>query len=285
MSLPQRRRPLGTMVAHGFAPGLLEFDLGIAVRLGATLVEVLPEWRAWPDPGELRTKVSAAGLGVHSVHGCWGGQSVQAARVDLGSTDAATHAGSVADLQRCLDWTCAAGGRFLVVHPGGLSPPAARDSRRDALARGLLALADHARGTDVAVCVENMPPGVHPGSGMDELAALLAEIDQPGVGLTIDTGHAHMTTTAALETRVAGARLRTTHVHDNNGRQDVHLPPGEGTVDWPAWADALDDIGYHGAIMLECIRLLRHHPESLSAAFLVLLDRLTTVSGPRERRS
>ena len=89
-----------------------------------------------------------------------------------------------------------------------------------------LKLAEHARGSGVIVCVENMPPGVHPGSRMAELAELLVELDHPHLALALDTGHANLTATAAEETRAAGSLLATTHVHDNDGRQDSHEPPG-----------------------------------------------------------
>ncbi len=147
-----------------------------------------------------------------------------------------------------------------MVHPGGLSDPADRAVRRSALARGLLELGEHALavGSSVRVCVENMPPGVHPGSRMTDLAELLRELDHPRLALALDTGHGNLTTGAAEETLAAGALLATTHVHDNNGRQDAHEPPGLGTIDWPAWGRALVAIGYAGPIMLECIRALRH---------------------------
>ncbi len=110
------------------------------------------------------------------------------------------------------------------------------------------------------VCVENMPPGVHPGSRMADLAALLADLNHPKLALALDTGHANLTATAADETLAAGSLLATTHVHDNNGRQDAHEPPGHGTIDWPAWGRALDAVAYSGPILLECIRHLRHDP-------------------------
>jgi sugar phosphate isomerase/epimerase len=78
--------------------------------------------------------------------------------------------------------------------------------------------------------------------------------------LALDTGHANLTATVVQETHAAGAWLASTHVHDNNGRQDAHEPPGHGTIDWPAWGRALDDIAYSGPIMLECIRSLRKNP-------------------------
>ena len=276
MTLTDSRRPIGTMVAYGFHEAVLDVDLGIARRLGATVVEVLPDWRGLTDPVALGRRVHDCGLGVHSVHGCWGGRAIAADRVDLGSTDARVHRDSIDDLKRCLDWTGGAGARCLVIHPGGLSSPRAAPDRRDALARGLNALADHAQGTGMLVCVENMPPGVHPGSRMADLADLIAEVNRAEVALAVDTGHAHMNTTAAEETRAAGARLVTTHVHDNDGQRDTHLPPGEGSIDWLDWSSALDTVGYEGPVMLECIRHLRNEPTSLSASLLALLERLAT---------
>ena len=117
------RRPLGTMIVHGFPRLAIEVDLAIAGRLGAEVVEVLPDWRAFPDPIPLRLRVEDHGLKVHSAHGCWGGQSIRAARVDLGSTDPRTWAESLDDLRRCVDWLQAAGGACLVVHPGGAVRP------------------------------------------------------------------------------------------------------------------------------------------------------------------
>ena len=104
-----------------------------------------------------------------------------------------------------------------VVHPGGLSDPDEQEHRR-AARRGPVRLADHARGQGVLVCVENMPPGVHPGSRMTDLAALLRELAHPQLALALDTGHANLGEGLVHETRAAGSLLATTHVHDNDGR-------------------------------------------------------------------
>jgi sugar phosphate isomerase/epimerase len=268
-------RPLGTMVAYGFAAVDFTAELALARRLGATVLEILPDWRALPDPDLLRRQVADTGLTVHSAHGCWGGRTINAPRVDLADLDPAAQRATVDDLKACVDWLATAGGTHLVVHPGGLSHAAQAPARRAALAQGLIALADHARGTSVVLCVENMPPGVHPGSRMADLFDLVAELDRPELALALDTGHAHITANAAAETRAAGRLLRTTHVHDNDGRQDTHLPPGLGSLDWPAWVGALDAIDYRGPILLECIRHLRNDPGCLSDDFKDLLKRLT----------
>jgi len=259
--------------------GGARIDLAIAVRLGATVVEILPHWISYPDPILLRSRVADVGLAIHSAHGCWGGQSIRAPQVDLGSTHPATWSASLGDLRRCVDWLGAAGGSCLVVHPGGLSDPEESGPREEALARGLVILADHAAGTGVTICVENMPPGVHPGSTMGDLARLAAGLDRPGLALALDTGHAHITGGHRPATIAAGRLLRTTHVHDNDGRRDSHLPPGLGTINWDAWIGHLDAVGYRGPLMLECIRHLRENPESLSPDLLGLLRRMCRLEG------
>ncbi len=275
MIAPKIRRPLGTMIVYGFPKGDLDVDLAIAGRLGAEVLEILPHWPACPDPKALAARVADHGLTIHGAHGCWGGQSIRASRVDLGHPDPAPRAASLDDLKRCVDWLRDAGGACLVVHPGGLSDPADFAPRREALAGGLIALAGHAEGTGVVVCVENMPPGVHPGSKMADLAGLVAELDHPHLALALDTGHAHIAETVAAATAAAGPGLRTTHVHDNDGRRDVHWPPGLGSIDWAGWVAGLDAIGYRGPILLECIKHLRDKPESLDDGLLLRLRRMT----------
>ena len=262
-------RGLGTMIVYGFPKAPLEAELELARWIGAEVLEILPRWRDLPDPAVLRTRVADHGLTIHSAHGCWGGESIKAPRVDLGSTDPTVHESSVADLRRCIDWLAAAGGTLLVVHPGGLSNPTEAEERRDALGRGLEALADHARGTGMTIAVENMPPGVHPGSRMSDLAGLLGELGRPELGLTLDVAHAHISAGAASETLDAGRLLASTHVHDNDGRRDSHQPPGAGTIEWPSWFEALDAIDYRGPIVLECIKRIRedrtsYRPEVLA---------------------
>ena len=108
----------------------LDDELSLAAWMGASVLEILPCWREFPDPVALRSRVAGAGLAIHSAHGCWGGESIRAQRVDLGSLDGSAHRDSIDDLKRCVDWLEAAGGSKLVVHPGGLSNPEDFDARR-----------------------------------------------------------------------------------------------------------------------------------------------------------
>ena len=278
-------RILGTMIAYGFPKLSLHEELALAKRLGAETLEILPDWPSLPSPKALARTTADQGFSIWSAHGCWGGVTIRAARVDLSHPSAATRRASVDDLKRCIDWLEEAGGSYLVVHPGGLSLPEEWAVRREGLAAGLIELAGHAATGRVTICVENMPPGVHPGSRMDELTTLLVEIGHPRLALALDTGHAHISADLPSETLAAGSLLVTTHVHDNNGRSDTHDPPGCGSIDWMHWKRALDAIGYRGVLMLECIRQIRDDPSSYRAEVLEPLLRMEGIGRVAEAQA
>ena len=95
------------------------------------------------------------------------------------------------------------------------------------------------------------------------LRALLEAIDAPNVGFCLDTGHANIAgQNVPGMIRAYGRDLKCLHLNDNYGRtngiyEDVHLPPGAGTLDWaPIWA-ALREVGYAGVYDLELIADLK----------------------------
>ena len=116
-------RSLGTMITYGYPGIALADELDLAIRIGARVLEILPEWSRLPDPALIRRQSADRGLSIHSAHGCWGGRTIRARRVDLGSLDPTTHHESIADLKSCVDWLAEVGGKCLVVHPGELIPP------------------------------------------------------------------------------------------------------------------------------------------------------------------
>lgn len=254
-------RKLGVMVTAGFRNVATADDLRVARSIEAVCVEVLPNWRDCPDPGPVGREICDAGQLVHSVHGGWGSNSIVCERIDLGSGDERVRGESVDDVRRCIDWAVGVGARHLIVHPGGLSASEEMEIRAESLVRSLRALAEAAPGESF-VCVENMPRGVWPGSEMGDLARIVERVGRSEVALVVDTGHAAIVEDAASQTKKAGARLASTHVHDNDGKQDSHKIPGSGIVDWSSWITALDEIGYGGPVMLECIRDLRGREEA-----------------------
>jgi sugar phosphate isomerase/epimerase len=115
------------------------------------------------------------------------------------------------------------------------------------------ALADDAMGAGVRLMVENM--GRSFGTA-DELRPLFEAA--PDALFHLDVGHAHLGRRPKDPNRTAelvdafGERLAHVHVHDNLGLEDLHLPLGVGSVDWPT-VRAPQRAGYDATFTIEIV--------------------------------
>jgi len=123
----------------------------------------------------------------------------------------------------------------LILHMGG--PRETADPRkRDAAFSSLEHLILHAHHVGVTICVENT------NSEMGDPAYLRAFVDETrlsGLRFNFDIGHAHLSDFPEDERIEKGfAPLRdlvsSVHLHDNHGEKDEHLPPFDGSINWPA---------------------------------------------------
>lgn len=141
-------------------------------------------------------------------------------------------------------------GAIVVVHPSDLPRDAVNTGARLRNALESLLHVDRAcRELGVRLAVETPLPhlvGGHP----NEMAWLLERLPA-GVGLCLDTGHAHLGRFISAFIDLAGDRLMHVHLHDNRGTHDDHLIPGEGHVDWCDVFDGLRRVRYAGAMILE----------------------------------
>jgi sugar phosphate isomerase/epimerase len=121
----------------------------------------------------------------------------------------------------------------LILHMGG-SREAADPRKRDAAFSSLEHLVLHAHHRGVVIAVENTT------SEMGDPAYLRAFVDETrltGLRFNFDIGHAHLADGPEPERiEKAFAPLRelavSTHIHDNHGDKDEHLPPYDGSIDW-----------------------------------------------------
>jgi sugar phosphate isomerase/epimerase len=67
------------------------------------------------------------------------------------------------------------------------------------------------------------------------LQRLLDAVDSPHLGYCLDAGHGNLFSEVPLKDwiDVLGSRLFETHLHDNTGKADDHLPLGQGEIDFP----------------------------------------------------
>lgn len=153
---------------------------------------------------------------------------------------------------RCIKATSILGADWMVMHPYNL-PHAPCYSIREARERNLRFFApfiDYAKKLGIGIAIENMVDFIgnrrrYCGGDPEELLELVDTINDPAVGICVDTGHANISGIHVGDfIRMAGFRLKCTHVDDNNRDADSHFPPFFGTVDWADTLKVLRDIGY-----------------------------------------
>ena len=101
----------------------------------------------------------------------------------------------------------------------------------DAAFSALEELSLFSRQRGVEILLENIP------NELSSAERLMQFVNMTHIGLNFvfDTGHANMMEGVEAAFDVMKERIRSTHVHDNDGKQDAHLFPflsEGGTVDW-----------------------------------------------------
>jgi len=211
---------------------------------------------------DLQQWLAEAGLELRSIHaptaasftgGRWGGA------MSIASADADARARAVGEAERALHIARRIPVAAMVVHLG-LPRTQSRDEHsgpadtRAAARRSIDELHRFARPLGVQLAVEVLPNEL---SRAGSLVHFVEE-DLPGVdleeieiGICLDFGHAHLDGDVVDAIETVSEHLVATHVHDNRGRNDDHLLPFDGTIDWPAALTAVQKVGFDGALMLE----------------------------------
>jgi L-ribulose-5-phosphate 3-epimerase len=103
----------------------------------------------------------------------------------------------------------------------------------------------------------------------EELNELIDTLNHPLVGACWDTGHGHITLLdQAASISTLGARLKATHIQDNDGANDQHLLPYQGTIPWNEVVQTLERIGYTGDFTYETHNSIRTLPDGIRDAGL-----------------
>ena len=166
--------------------------------------------------------------------------------VDIAPPDEAQRRQVTDRLKQWLDLYFAIGIRAAVLHPGGGQQPDPA-ARLDGQRRTLAALADHIRGTDIVICLENCSSG-------EALKPILAQADPAHVGVCLDTGHLNLTDEGQADfIRWCGPRLQALHLAENDRSGDQHNMPYArgGCVPWQDIAAALREVRYPGLLNFE----------------------------------
>ena len=123
------------------------------------------------------------------------------------------------------------------------------DNQRAAALRSLDEICRVAEPLGVRIAVEVIPNRLSDPSSL--VTILEDELDGNGTGICLDFGHAHLMGEVADAVETVAEHIITTHVHDNHRRDDDHLVPYRGTIDWDQALVTMQKIGYEGTYLME----------------------------------
>ena len=181
-------------------------------------------------------------LKVHSLHSplfsddVWGRTGPNSV-VDITDVVKSRRMQAVDEIKRALEVAETIPFKYLIQHVGMTN--AEYDPRKiDAAFAALEEINLFAKERGVEVLLENTP---NEHSNAERLLRFL-EVTHLDLNLCLDVGHANMKEGVDIAYKLLKSRIRSTHIHDNDGKEDTHLFPtfdSTGTIDWPRTMDTL----------------------------------------------
>jgi sugar phosphate isomerase/epimerase len=174
-------------------------------------------------------------LKVHSLHSpmysddVWG-RSGPDSVIDITEPVKSKRIAKVDEIKRALEIAETIPFRYLIQHLG-VSGQAFDERRLEAGFTALDEIKSFASHRGVEVLVENTPNAL----ASAERLLYFFEVTHLKLNVCFDLGHANMNEGIETAYRLLAPRIRSTHVHDNDGKEDLHLFPfldEGGTVDW-----------------------------------------------------
>jgi sugar phosphate isomerase/epimerase len=205
----------------------------------------------YQDPqaiADLRSWLSETGLALHGIHApVWDRYPAGKITYSVAASDATLRQQAVRETGLALAIAREIPFDTMVVHLGTTGK--GDTNSRAAATRSLQEIWELAAPLDVRPAVEVIPNDLSSATAL--VTMLERDFEGTRVGLCMDFGHAHLMGDVADAIEVAAEHLITTHVHDNRRRDDDHLVPYLGTIDWPSALVTMLKIGYDGTYLME----------------------------------
>jgi sugar phosphate isomerase/epimerase len=197
--------------------------------------------------------LSETGLTLNSVHApimasAAGGQSDE--RYSNALADNARRQAAVRETEAALRIARRIPFNVLVVH---LGTPAAKsqpgDNTRASAFRSAEEICRLAEPLGVRIALEVIPNELSTVAALVEM--LERDLDAPHAGICLDFGHAHLMGDVADAVETAAEHVIATHVHDNRRKDDEHLVPYQGSINWDMALTTMQKIGYDATYLME----------------------------------
>jgi sugar phosphate isomerase/epimerase len=205
------------------------FDL---LKVGASLLERI---KKMSDSGKVR-------FSLHPSEG-----------VNFSDALEANRRNSIEKVETAIGLASGLGIKTVSVHPGTVNGDGAPERVQEALSQtisGIRRCASTARQLGVEVNVENL---CHvKGTVAPDIVSFFRMCEVIGfslIGVTLDTGHAHLVDGLTPTLSVIGRYVRHIHIDDSSGKKSDHWELGKGEIDFYAMADYLRT--YDGIVNIE----------------------------------
>ncbi|MDQ6663694.1 MAG: sugar phosphate isomerase/epimerase [Acidobacteriota bacterium] len=218
-----------------------------ALRAGIPAVEIFCarqhlDYRNKSQISELGYWFRDSALQLHSIHSpmytdeIWG-RSGPDAVIDITERNKSRHIFAVDEIKRAIEIAETVPFRYMVQHLG-VSNQEFSEHAVEAAFTALegLTLFAHQRG--VEILLENIPNELSTAVRLQEFL----KVTHLNMNFVFDLGHANIGNGVQNEFAIMKERIRSLHIHDNDGKEDKHLFPflaEGGTVDWPETMELL----------------------------------------------
>ena len=212
----------------------------------------LPEIEFEKELKRQRTLIETEGIRVNQAHAPW--------EMPVRCATPAERAIKLEKASKAVRGTAYIGATDFVIHaimPFGENSPENPELMRDLNAEFMGKLAEVAKEYGVKhINIENLPfpllPINHTSQCLDFAKRMNKETNSDIFRVCLDTGHSNFCGESPADAvRTLGSYLGALHVHDNDGTADSHRIPGNGTIDWKDFSDALAEINYGGVLNFE----------------------------------
>jgi sugar phosphate isomerase/epimerase len=217
------------------------------------------DWRNSSQVAELGHWFRDSGLRLHSLHSPmytderWG-KTGPDTHINITESKKAERIRWVDEIKRAIEIAETIPFRYLVQHLG-VNDQEFSERTVDAAFSSLDELGVFARQRGVEILLENIRNDL----ASAERLRQFNELTHLNMNFVFDAGHAHITNGVEKEFESMAPRIRSLHLHDNNGTDDQHLYPQAqgGTIDWKRTMELLRSRPGQYPLLLE----LREVPE------------------------
>jgi sugar phosphate isomerase/epimerase len=235
------------------------------------------DYRDKSQIGELGHWFRDSELKLHSLHSpmytddVWG-LSGPHTHINITDRNKADRIQWIGEIKRALEIAETVPFRYLVQHLG-VTGQEFSEYAIEAAFSSLEELMVFAGQRGVEILLENTPNELATAKGL-QLFNLTTHLK---LNYVFDTGHAHLGAGIAQEFEIMRPRIRSLHVHDNDGKDDQHLFPmsAGGTIDWSATMEMLRSCPGQYPLLLELreVATMQYPLDEISRAF----DQLETL--------